>query len=118
MNKFCPNCGKENVQGAQFCFSCGASFGGNQGGNNNYTGGDEQKSKVVAGLLGIFLGTLGIHNFYLGHTGKAVAQLLLTLVGWLLCFTGPIVAAIWSLIEAIMCFTGSMKDAQGRPLKD
>lgn len=38
-----------------------------------------QKSKIVAGLLGLFLGTLGVHNFYLGYTGKAVAQLLLTL---------------------------------------
>lgn len=37
-----------------------------------------QKSKIVAGLLGLFLGTLGVHNFYLGYTGKAVAQLLLT----------------------------------------
>ena len=43
-----------------------------------------QKSKIVAGLLGLFLGTLGVHNFYLGYTGKAVAQLLLTLIGWII----------------------------------
>ena len=40
----------------------------------------EQKSRTVAGLMGIlfgvFLGGLGIHNFYLGYTKKAVAQLL------------------------------------------
>ena len=26
------------------------------------------KSKMAAGLLGIFLGTFGVHNFYLGYT--------------------------------------------------
>ena len=45
------------------------------------------QSKLAAGLLGIFLGGLGVHNFYLGNTGKAVAQLLLTLVGWILSRT-------------------------------
>ena len=49
-----------------------------------------QKSKIVAGLLGLFLGTLGVHNFYLGYTGKAVAQLLLTLIGWIILI-GPII---------------------------
>lgn len=120
MNKYCPNCGKENSQEAKFCYSCGNTFGVNQAPNPqaiNY-GNEELKSKIVAGLLGIFLGYLGVHNFYLGHTGKGVAQLLLTLIGWILCFTGPIVAVIWSFIEAIMCFTGSMKDSNGRPLKD
>ena len=33
-----------------------------------------QKSKIVAGLLGLFLGGLGVHNFYLGYTGKAVGS--------------------------------------------
>ena len=57
--------------------------------------GQSSKSKLAAGLLGIFLGGLGVHNFYLGNTGKAVAQLLLTLVGWILLGLGPIAAAIW-----------------------
>lgn len=42
--------------------------------------------KIAAGLLGIFLGTLGVHNFYLGYTGKAVAQLLPTVIGWIITF--------------------------------
>ena len=37
-----------------------------------------QKSKLVAGLLGIFLGAYGIHNFYLGNTKRALIQLLMT----------------------------------------
>ncbi len=124
MNQFCQNCGKENVNSAAYCYACGSPLNPQPGVNNamNQTAqpvsGGEQKSKLVAGLLGIFLGYLGVHNFYLGHTGKAVAQLLLTLVGWILCFTGPIIASIWGLIEGIMCFTGSIKDSDGRPLGD
>ena len=75
------------------------------------------KSKMAAGLLGIFLGSLGVHNFYLGYTGKAVAQLLLTLVGWIACGLGPAAASIWGLVEGIMLLTGSIdKDADGNPL--
>lgn len=34
------------------------------------------KSKVVAGLLAIFLGGLGIHKFYLGKIGSGILYLL------------------------------------------
>src|SRR5215203_5267376 len=36
------------------------------------------KSKMVAGLLQIFLGSFGVGRFYTGHIGLAVAQLLLS----------------------------------------
>jgi hypothetical protein len=73
------------------------------------------KSKLAAGLLGIFLGAFGIHRFYLGYTGVGVAMLLITVlsVGLLSPITG-----LWGLIEGILCLTGSMTDAQGRPLID
>ncbi|MBW3094910.1 TM2 domain-containing protein [Bifidobacterium sp. 64T4] len=81
-----------------------------------------QKSKLAAGLLGIFLGSLGVHNFYLGNTGKAVAQLLLTLLGWIVLI-GPAIAGIWGLIEGILilCSTyGSSwhRDGNGIELRD
>ncbi len=76
----------------------------------------EQKSKIAAGLLGIFLGVFGVHNFYLGYTGKAVAQLLITVLS---CFTLCFVSEIWGLIEGIMILCGSINtDAKGIPLKD
>lgn len=79
----------------------------------------EQKSKIAAGLFGIFLGCFGVHNFYLGFTGKAVAQLLLTLIGGWVCGLGVAAASIWGLIEGIMILSGSIKvDAHGVPLKD
>ena len=76
----------------------------------------EGKSKIAAGLLGIFLGGFGVHNFYLGYTGKAIAQLLITL---LTCGFGAVISEVWGLIEGIMILTGSINvDAQGNPLKD
>lgn len=79
-----------------------------------------QKSKIVAGLLAIFLGSFGIHNFYLGYTGKAITQLLLTVlsVGAL-----ALVSAIWAFIEGIMILvskpgTPSHRDARGFELQD
>ena len=74
------------------------------------------KSKVAAGVLGILLGALGIHNFYLGYTGKAVAQLLITV---LTCGWGSIFSGIWGLIEGILILTGSIAvDGNGVPLRD
>ena len=78
----------------------------------------EQKSKLAAGLFGIFLGAFGIHNFYLGYKNKAIAQLVLTIA--LGCIAiGPIVSSIWGLIEGILIIAGEIKtDANGVPLKD
>jgi len=105
---YCTHCGNSAVPGATMCTHCGrllASFIANNA-----------KSKLVAGLLGIFLGGLGIHNFYLGYTGKAIAQLLITL---LTCGTGGAISSIWGLIEGIMLITGSIAvDGNGLPLKD
>jgi len=48
--------------------------------------------------------------------GKAVAQLLITLLS---CFTLGVVSEIWGLVEGIMILTGKIdKDAKGNPLKD
>jgi TM2 domain-containing membrane protein YozV len=66
------------------------------------------KSKMVAGLLALFLGAYGVHRFYLGYTGMGLAMLF-TCGG----------CGIWALVEAIMIFTGSFnRDAQGRLLKE
>ena len=81
------------------------------------------RNKYVAAALALFFGIFGLHNFYLGYTGKAVAQLLLTLVGWVLFGLGPVVAWVWGLIESILilCSTyGSNwhRDAKGFELSD
>lgn len=67
------------------------------------------KSKVVAGLLQIFLGGFGVGRFYTGHTQKAVLMLVVTVVT---CGIG----SIWGLIDGILILVNGDTDAQGRPL--
>ncbi|MGB9120613.1 MAG: NINE protein [Candidatus Angelobacter sp.] len=58
--------------------------------------GSTHKSRTSYIVLGIFLGALGIHNFYAGYTGRAVGQLCLTVLT--LGYLG-IVSWIWAIIE-------------------
>ena len=58
--------------------------------------GQSQKSRSTYIVLGIFLGALGIHNFYGGYTGRAVGQLCLTVLT--LGYLG-LVSWIWAIIE-------------------
>jgi len=74
----------------------------------------EPKSRLAAGLLGIFLGGLGIHRFYLGYTTLGIVQLLVTI------FTFG-VGAIWGFVEGIMILAGAQSfrvDARGVPLRE
>ena len=70
------------------------------------SGGESDKEWLVAVLLSWFAGGLGIDRFYLGYTGLGIAKLL-TLGG----------CGVWALIDAILITVGSVKDAQGRPLR-
>lgn len=114
MAKFCQNCGAELNEVQEICLKCGVKVNNTttKTANNDPTA----KSKMAAGLLGIFLGVFGVHNFYLGYTGKAVAQLLITVLS---CFFLSPVSAIWGLIEGIMILAGNTNtDASGKPLND
>lgn len=75
------------------------------------------KSKVVAGILGILLGSFGVHRFYLGYTGIGLAQLLLTVLSCGALWIGTL---IWGVVEGvlILCGSGITTDAEGRPLTD
>lgn len=46
---------------------------------NQATSGGENK-KLMAGLLGILIGSLGIHKFVLGYTKEGIIQIILTVV--------------------------------------
>ncbi len=113
MAKFCSNCGEKVEEDQDVCLKCGKAISNV---NKKVVGDPDAKSKLAAGLLAIFLGSLGVHNFYLGYTGKAVTQLLLTIVGWIIII-GPIISGIWALVEGILILTGSINtDASGKPL--
>jgi TM2 domain-containing membrane protein YozV len=67
-----------------------------------------RKSVGVAYLLWLFLGGLGGHRFYAGYTGSAVAQLLLSIFGWMtvwamgLGFMLLVPLGIWLLVDAFL----------------
>jgi TM2 domain-containing membrane protein YozV len=131
----CPNCGAAIVPGWDRCMKCGTIV--QQPTSPLQTAPVQQhqqqyqqvpprgpqyppqvqsapKQKVVAILLALFLGALGIHNFYLGYTAKGLWQLLITVLslGYL-----AIIPAIWALIELIMIAAGAIStDAKGNPL--
>jgi TM2 domain-containing membrane protein YozV len=61
------------------------------------------KSRFTYCILALFLGTLGVHNFYAGYNGRGIAQLLLTMS--FLAAEAPEavgVIFIWAIIEMII----------------
>jgi len=71
-----------------------------------------EKNKIVAGLLAIFLGGLGLHKFYLGCVGAGIITLLITIFGWVLFFIPNIIISIIVFIEGIIYLTKSGEDFQ------
>ncbi len=121
---YCPFCGSATAPGAVVCIACGRALNA-----PNIAPGQVQKSKLAAGLLGLllslFIGNYGVHNFYLGYTGRAITQLVLTIIGVILIFCGAGLGAfitlpvgIGGIVEGIMLLTGGInKDGKGIPLK-
>ena len=129
---FCRNCGKEVPVHAQVCLSCGVRP---QNGNSFCQACAAQtdpqavvcvkcgralvpcyppmaRSRLAAGLLGIFLGGFGVHRFYLGFTGIGIAQIAVTFVT---CGFG----SLWGFIEGILYIAGAMNtDAEGNLLRE
>lgn len=65
---------------------------------------NKPKEKLVAGLLAIFLGWLGIHKFYLGYNKAGIIQLIISF------FCG--IGGILGLIEGILYLTKSDEEFQ------
>jgi len=105
---FCRQCGTEILDTAVVCVKCGVATGVPP----VPTVGSGSKDRIAYILLGVFLGVLGVHNFFAGYTSRGVAQLRITiLAGWLII---PLVAVwIWVIVE--ICTV--TQDAQGVPLQ-
>lgn len=116
-DNYCHYCGEPLSRDMVVCLKCGVS-------NKSREFSISSKSKLAAGLLGIFLGSFGIHNFYLGYTKKAVTQLVLTIIGYVLCCVAIgvlflLATSVWGLVEGIMILSGKIDtDAEGKKLKD
>jgi len=78
-------------------------------GLKNATG---DNKKILAGILGIIVGSLGIHKFILGYQKEGFIMLGITLVGMVLSCVGVGVFVVWAmglvgLIEGIIYLTKS-----------
>lgn len=79
--------------------------------------GQGEKSPIVAGLLALFLGSLGIHKFYLGYSREGAILLIGTLVSWMLFVVvigviGLLVIGVVCLAEAIIYITKTPSEFQ------
>lgn len=113
----CEYCDNEVPAGALHCPSCGAAIRSQQaiivspassvqpsdlpGIHSPMASSESQnpgRSRVAYILLGVFLGVLGIHNFYAGRTYRGLGQLLTTLLaGWMML---PLFGVwVWSLVD-------------------
>lgn len=104
----CPYCNSPVPFNVSQCPGCGAPVQQPQSvnqptmpqapiGNQPASAPVNRRNRVVYIMLGLFLGCLGIHNFYAGRNGRGATQLLITvLVGWI---GGWVVTGIWALID-------------------
>ena len=70
------------------------------------------KQKMIAGILGILVGSIGVHSFYLGNSKKGIIQIVATVVT-----CGAL--GLWGFIEGILILVGKVEaDAYGVPLTE
>ena len=72
---------------------------------------ETSNKKLAAGLLAIFLGSLGIHKFVLGYTKAGLIMLLVTV---LTCGFGASVMGIIGVIEGVIYLTKSPEEFQAQ----
>ena len=111
----CPQCGAPLEAGAIECKYCGEALPQNTStaseGSVNNTAANvatpgvnptwPERDKTLAGILAILLGGIGVHQFYLGRTGKGILFILF-------CWTG--IPAIIGLIQGIILLTSKDED--------
>lgn len=99
---YCQKCGKEYSADARFCQNCGNPLVQT---DSHHSAPATQKELIVALLLSIFLGQLGVDRFYLGYIGLGLLKLI--------TFGG---CGVWWLIDIILIATRKVTDSDGFPL--
>lgn len=91
--KYCVNCGTLINRQAEICPDCGVPQPG--------TGSSADNDQVVAGILAILVGGLGVHKFYQGNMRNGVIYLCL-------CWT--MIPALLGLIEGILMLVADERE--------
>lgn len=63
--------------------------------------------KMLAGILGILLGWLGVHKFILGYNKEGVILLICGILGFFTCGITSLISSVIGIIEGIMYLTKS-----------
>jgi TM2 domain-containing membrane protein YozV len=66
------------------------------------------KKRLVAFLLCFFVGSIGVHRFYVGKIGTGILMIV--------CFFGFF--GIWTLIDLVIIIIGSFRDSDGLLVED
>jgi TM2 domain-containing membrane protein YozV len=66
----------------------------------------QESKRMVAGILAILLGWLGVHKFYLGMTTPGIILLCVGVLGSCVAI-GPLVSGVIGIIEGIIYLTKS-----------
>lgn len=103
---YCPNCGSPVEPDSTFCPKCGKSLQTQAVNYDCQTAKEKEDRWLIALVLCIVLGGLGIHRFYTGNTTTGILMLL-TLGG----------CGVWALIDLIMIACNSYVDGNGQHLK-
>lgn len=72
-----------------------------------FSGAGGDNKKLLAGILAIVLGWLGVHKFILGYTKEGVIMAVIGVVGWFLCGIPTAVVSLVGLVEGILYLTKS-----------
>ena len=114
----CPNCHSQQTSSSARCLNCGASLGTTPGPMQSMPQSGAQipgaDKKILAGILGIVLGGLGVHKFILGYNqegaimaGAYVLGIIITMVTCGIGFPILLVPSIIGIVEGIIYLTKS-----------
>lgn len=101
---YCPNCGKPVTGETNFCPECGAPL--KIANYQNQLASTNEDRWLIALILCILVGSLGVHRFYTGNIVTGVLMLI-TLGG----------CGVWTIIDLIMIAANTYRDGNGNTLK-
>lgn len=103
---YCPNCGKPVTGETNFCPECGAPLKIANYQNQPSSNRTNEDRWLIALILCILVGSLGVHRFYTGNIVTGVLMLI-TLGG----------CGVWTIIDLIMIAANTYRDGNGNTLK-
>ena len=91
---YCPNCGKPVTGETNFCPECGAPLKIANYQNQPASNRTNEDRWLIALILCILVGSLGVHRFYTGN-----------------------IVTVWTIIDLIMIAANTYRDGNGNTLK-